>query len=161
MSSVSGLENLEIIWPHKLRFQIIFSKTQCFPSWCFFLYMRDAFSFFFFFNCSVELNMEQDLQQWPWHIRALWEEGELNTFPDLPDCFMSSTGCVPSVQGTGTQVIILLCVPGIKPYSAHFLNGVDTCDFPVLKRYRRTGIQAKKCSDLYDPSHREYLLYQE
>lgn len=30
---------------------------------------------FFFLDCRVQLNMEQDLQQWPWFIRALWEEG--------------------------------------------------------------------------------------
>lgn len=76
---------------------------------------------------SLMLNMEQDLQQWPWHIRALWEEGGLNTFLDLPDCSMSRYSGDHSA----------LCVPGIKPYSVCFLNGVDTSGFPILKRYRR------------------------
>lgn len=89
---VDDLENLEIIWPHKLRFQITFTKTQCFPSWCFFRYVRNTS---LFLGCSVELSMEQDLQQWPLQGRALWEAGGWNTFLDLPDCSLSSTGCAP------------------------------------------------------------------
>lgn len=74
------------------------------------------------------------------------------------DCSMSTSGCPPCAEHRYSGDRSALRVPGIKPYSAHFLNGVEASDFPILKR--RTGKQAKKCY-LYDPSHREYLLYQE
>lgn len=64
---VNGLENLEIISPHKLRLQRIFSNTQCFPSWHFFLYISDVY---FFLACCVVLSIQQDLLWWHWNVMA-------------------------------------------------------------------------------------------
>ena len=94
---VSGLETLEIIWPHKLKLRRISSNTQLFPSWWFFLYVSDAY---FFLVYSGALSTQQALQRWScsimasFHHRAmaLWEEGGLNTSLDLRVGLVSSTG---------------------------------------------------------------------
>lgn len=64
---VSSLEHLEIIWPHKLKFQRTFSNTQCFPSGHFFLFILDAY--FFLLYCGA-LSTQQDLRRWPCSIMA-------------------------------------------------------------------------------------------
>lgn len=126
---VGGLENLEIIWPHKLRLQRIFSQMRG-------IYLSDCFIYQIASFClvyCVVLSTQQDLHRWPCStmaslrprnndtVRGRWVKhlaGPASLLHEWHTVVLHSQS--PCTQLSACNAI---CVPCTKLYSACFFNG--------------------------------------